>query len=98
VERLAQLMLAVPDVSRCLLQQLLGDVRRRRQQQQQQQEGADQAPEEVCFSDADVARFQAGLRQCLDGVLNIKVWGDRPCCSAALSTLNPSGPSRRPCC
>jgi len=26
------------------------------------------------FSEQEVARFQAGLRQCLDGVLQIKVW------------------------
>lgn len=140
VERLSQLVLAVPGVSAALLQQLLGGLRQKQQQQQQcrhqQQQGREQLlpgavglcsqlsieswgtsssgqaqtgpvqphfsltssqtaaashastqqlelqqPEQQgarlgsneAFTPEEVARFQTGLRHCLDGVLQIKV-------------------------
>jgi hypothetical protein len=41
--------------------------------EQQQVQGAAWLSGEAKFSEQEVARFQAGLRQCLDGVLQIKV-------------------------
>jgi hypothetical protein len=141
VERLAQLLLSVPDVSRSLLQQLLANIKRSssnsssrgqcsrltldgaadndmvvpscsqgmmqsaaaigrpgsstgaaaaaaafvvgrssaggagdRQSAAVLQDGrGDAAAGTLAFSDADIARFQAGLKTCLTGVLQIKV-------------------------
>jgi hypothetical protein len=117
VERLAQLLLSVPDVSRSLLQQLLANIKHSSRGQcsrltldgaaysrssaggaaaaaakvggssaggaSQSQSAAvlkdsrggcgDGAAGALAFSDADIARFQAGLKKCLTGVLQIKV-------------------------
>lgn len=90
VERLAQLLLSVPDVSRSLLQQLLANLKCSRGQcSRLTMDGAAEGGTDalgsqggvqgaaaggtLAFSDADITRFQAGLRKCLTGVLQIKV-------------------------
>lgn len=111
MERLAQLLLSVPDASRDVLRQLLSNVRlasgdgssaaagfgSSSGSGQLQQQGAcsrlsdaggseraaagsndgqqrqQQAAALQSFSNEDVAHFQAGLQQCLAGVLQIKV-------------------------
>ncbi|WIA28283.1 hypothetical protein OEZ86_010836 [Tetradesmus obliquus] len=89
VERLAQLLLSVPDVSRSLLQQLLANLKCSRGQcSRLTMDGAAEGGTDalgsqggvqgaaaggtLAFSDADITRFQAGLRKCLTGVLQIK--------------------------
>jgi hypothetical protein len=168
VERLAQLLLSVPDVSRSLLQQLLANIKRSRAQCSRltldgaaddsttapgSQDGvqggsvgsrqgsysnsiggaatagagagsaggsADSGPaaaatdsknrvestlsgaagaaagNALVFSDADIARFEAGLKKCLTGVLQIKVRFSPVlalCCCYASNKLQ-----RRNCC
>jgi hypothetical protein len=111
VERLAQLLLSAPEVSRSLLQQLLANIKRNsgvcsRLTLDGAAEASDASDTEaavaagvakdsrtgsvggtvgtaagdgpLAFSDADIAGFQAGLRKCLTGVLQIKV---SFCCS-----------------
>lgn len=51
----------------------LGSLRDQVQQAPAAEDGAGCTGDDVCFSDEEVARFQAGLRQCLQGVLQIKV-------------------------